>query len=250
MKTNEEWLLWGERDPLWGVASWPGRDKQNTPWTDAEFYALGADWSDFHVHWSQYGLDPVDVLEIGCGAGRITNRLTENFSRVIATDVSDGMLRYARERVLSPIIDWRISDGNRLPASDLAVTAIFSCHVLQHFESTSAQISCFAEMHRVLKSGGTIFVHIPIHQFADWNPAFARIARFGYRAFLALSSLKATIRRAMMRVGGRLYMHGVSIEQRELYTALQRIGFERIEMLTFPIGSNGNLHTCVLATKR
>ncbi len=41
MKTNIEWRLWGKRDPLYGVATWPGREKDGKhPWIDSEFDLL------------------------------------------------------------------------------------------------------------------------------------------------------------------------------------------------------------------
>lgn len=250
MKTNAEWRLWGDRDPLWGVASWEGRDKSGShPWTDAEFYALGDDWQDFRDHWVRYGLRTGSVLEIGCGAGRITNRLAQDFARVTATDVSEGMLRYARERVLGANIEWKMSNGSTLPAEGNSLDAVFSCHVLQHFQSNGAQLDCFAEMRRVLMPGGTLLVHLPIHQFPAPNGRFVKAARLAYTSFKAFGTARAAIKRAAMRAGGKLYMHGISIEQGALYAGLTEMGFDRVEFGTFPVRTNGSLHSVVLATK-
>ena len=66
MLTNVEWKAWGKKDPLWGVASWAGRERNGpNPWTDQEFYELGADWLDFERAWRQtVGYEPGTVLEI------------------------------------------------------------------------------------------------------------------------------------------------------------------------------------------
>jgi hypothetical protein len=63
------------------VASWAGRERNGpNPWTDKEFYELGADWLDFDRLWRQtVGYEPGIVLEIGCGAGRITRMLAGAF---------------------------------------------------------------------------------------------------------------------------------------------------------------------------
>lgn len=100
-----EWRKWGEIDPLFGVASWVGKGRNDAmPWTDKEFYRLGGDdWQDFLGLWQRYGLRPGACAEIGCGAGRITRHLAETFERVEAFDVSDGMVRYAKERIESAI---------------------------------------------------------------------------------------------------------------------------------------------------
>ena len=56
LKTNAEWVEWGRRDPLFGVASWADKQaKGAAPWKDYEFYALGeSDWRDFELHWRAY----------------------------------------------------------------------------------------------------------------------------------------------------------------------------------------------------
>jgi len=89
MKSNIEWEKWGERDPLYAVAAWPGKEKGNkNTWTDDEFYELGAsDWEDFLRHWRHYRLRPAHCLEIGCGAGRITKQMSQTFERVTATTI-------------------------------------------------------------------------------------------------------------------------------------------------------------------
>ena len=101
LKTNEEWKAWGKEDPLHGVASWPGRRQgENNEWTDVDFFNLGkSDWSDFSKRWSYYGYNRESCLEIGCGAGRITKWLPEQFQIVHALDVSMDMINYARRYV-------------------------------------------------------------------------------------------------------------------------------------------------------
>lgn len=42
MRSGIEWRAWGKRDPLFGVATQPGREKTGaTPWTDEESLATG-----------------------------------------------------------------------------------------------------------------------------------------------------------------------------------------------------------------
>lgn len=249
MKTNEEWRLWGDKDPLFGVASWSGRDKSGErPWTDADFYALGDDWLDFAVHWRRYGMPTGTVLEIGCGAGRITRRLTTDFSNVIACDVSKGMLNYAQTRVQAPNVKWLLSDG-LLPAGDRSVDAVFSCHVLQHLPSNEAQLATFRDAYRVLTPGGSLLIHIHMHEFPLGSRSFSRVASTFYRGFLTISNIKATMKRFAMRFGGPPYMHGVSYRQSALYADLAAIGFTDVEFAAFPVRSNGALHTCVMARK-
>lgn len=250
MKTNFEWRLWGERDPLWAVSAWKGRQKDGAnPWTDEEFYKLGEDWKEFSARWDRYGGPRRGVmLEIGCGAGRITNRLAAEFSRVIAADVSDAMLKYAKARVPATNIDWKLSDGARLPAEDSTVDAAFSCHVLQHFENSQAQLDCFREIYRVLRPGATFMIHIPLHAFPPPGP-YTRLARLLYGLNKVLASTKAVIKREMMRRFGTPFMRGLSYELDTLFVDLQAIGFRDVEFVTFHVKSNDHLHSCALGTK-
>src|ERR671936_920920 len=52
-------------------------------------------------------------VEVGCGPGRMTRHLAERFDRVVAVDVSPGMLALAGR---APNIDYRLVSGERLDA--------------------------------------------------------------------------------------------------------------------------------------
>src|SRR5687767_12349594 len=69
-----------------------------------------------------------DVLELACGTGIVTRRLRERIDanfRLVATDVSDAMLAYARAKVKGKI-DWRIADAAALPLKDGTFGAVVS----------------------------------------------------------------------------------------------------------------------------
>jgi len=251
MKSNAEWKIWGKRDPLYGVASWPGRNKHGAnPWTDDEFYRLGEDWLDFKAAWQRtVGFQPGSVLEIGSGAGRITKMLALDFERVIASDVSPDILAYARARIPASNIAWTLSEGDCIPAPDQSVNAVFSCHVFQHFPSNAAQLAMFSEVRRVLKDGGSFFVHMSIHAFPQVNGPFSRLARLEYAAFLRLLSVRAVIRRMLMRIGFRPYMHGVSYEAQRLLSDLSKIGFTDVSISAFTVRTGVGLHCCVSGRK-
>jgi ubiquinone/menaquinone biosynthesis C-methylase UbiE len=173
MKSNIEWKKWGERDPLYAVSTWQGKERGSpNAWTDADFYELGrSDWTDFLRHWQQYGLKPAHCLEIGCGAGRITNQLAQHFRQVTALDVSQHQLDYARNHIPASNVTFTISDGTRLPIGDQVCEAVFSAHVFQHFESHHDAYSVFREIHRALVEGGTLMIHLPLYNLPDTKVA-------------------------------------------------------------------------------
>ena len=249
--SNAEWKVWGKVDPLWGVASWPGRERDGAdPWTDEEFYALGSDWRDFDSAWRKCGRNGAGtVLEIGCGAGRMTRMLAGTFVNVIATDVSEDMINYGRTRVSQGNVEWRLSNGATLPAEDGSVDAVFSCHVLQHFPSNAAQLQSFAEMRRILRSGGTFFVHIPMHAFPVSNAGFRYLARAGYVAYLKAGKAAIALRKLKMLLGGRPFMRGTSYEMQRLVDDVRKLGFEEVSVSMVNVGDDRVLHPCLYGRK-
>ena len=181
--TNEEWRVWGDVDPMFGVAAWSGRRRFETnPWTIEEFQSLGQqDWRDFWALWQRSYLVARDtVMEIGCGAGRISNALADTFAVVHALDVSPGMLDFARRTCRKSNIEWQLFDGISPPLDDRSVDAVFSCHVLQHLPSEDLVWRHFAESFRVLRPGGSLCIHMQVHAFPPVNRMFSRLARRGY----------------------------------------------------------------------
>src|SRR5438876_9939991 len=96
-----------------------------------------------------------DVLELACGTGIVTQRLRErvdsNF-RLVATDVSDAMLAYARNKVKGRI-DWRVADAAALPFKDETFGAVV-CALGVMFVTDKPKL--FSEMRRVLVEGGML----------------------------------------------------------------------------------------------
>lgn len=252
LKTNSEWLEWGRRDPLFGVASWKTKEAGgSTPWTDEEFYALGAsDWKDFEEHWRRYGYTAGTFLEIGCGAGRITKQLALAFKRGHALDVSKDMIGYASRNVTTGNVEWHETQGLTIALDDDSVDAAFSCHVLQHLPSMKAGYDYFREVFRVLKPGGTLMIHLPIHSFPTAvSLKFSALCDLLYRRLLFVSSVRSSYQRLRMKRGGTPPMHGTSYDQAVLYRALLGMRYKRVEFATFAVASNGFPHSFVMATK-
>jgi SAM-dependent methyltransferase len=96
-----------------------------------------------------------DVLELACGTGIVTERLRERIDsnfRLVATDVSDAMLAYARNKVKGKI-DWRVADAAALPFKDETFGAVV-CALGVMFVPDKAKL--FAEIRRVLGEGGLL----------------------------------------------------------------------------------------------
>ena len=248
LSSNIEWKAWGKRDPLYAVASCAEKNKEGlAPWTDAEFYALGkSDWEDFHQKWRHYGLDNSSCIEIGCGAGRITSQLARCFQTVHALDVSEHMLDYARQHVSARNVNFFLSNGAKIPLPDGSVTAVFSCHVFQHFNSLEVARSYFAEIHRVVLPGGSLMVHLPIYAWPDSSRSFQII----HHLQSAISDFKAEMNRWLIGRGiFRPLMRRLVYPLDWLYAELARIGFAGIELIMVSPKSSNDPHAFILARK-
>lgn len=93
------------------------------------------------------------VVEIGCGAGRMT-QFFAGFAEVHAFDVSPEMIERGRAR-LGDGIRWHVGSGAALePLADASIDLVFSYIVFQHVPSRDVIASYVADAARVLRAGG------------------------------------------------------------------------------------------------
>jgi ubiquinone/menaquinone biosynthesis C-methylase UbiE len=230
-KSNIEWEQWGKDDPMFGVASLEGRNKNGSnPWTAQAFYSHGAKcWSEERIRWESYGVRRDACVEIGCGAGRMSKQLATYFGRVVGVDISDSMLTLARQSV--PEATFVQTDGLRIPLLDGSMTAAFSCDVFQHFNEVKLAASYFAELYRVLAPGSTLMIHMPVYamprDFSASLEAIYRVWRLLYQRYFALR--RAAIRLRLGRLS-RPFMYGVQYERQWVFDSLHKAGFEEVKI--------------------
>jgi len=130
-------------------------------WTDEEFFRSGQ-----AVVWEEIlndminicqGKDPkrMRVVEIGCGAGRVTRALAEVFGEVHGVDVSREMVKLAR-KALSRQPNAFIHKNNGMDLRmlrDGQFDFAFSCIVFQHIPNPQVIENYVREVHRVLRPG-------------------------------------------------------------------------------------------------
>jgi SAM-dependent methyltransferase len=102
---------------------------------------------------------PGDVLEIACGTGAVSRRLRERLDpgvRLVATDLSEAMLAYARGKV-SGKIDWQVADAAALPFPDASFGTVVCAFGVMFVPDKKA---LFQGMRRVLRAGGTLLFNV------------------------------------------------------------------------------------------
>src|ERR1700730_839693 len=151
-------------------ADWDERARENAryyvstgkkDWTDEEFFRSGEQTVSEEILTDMInicqGKDPkqMKVLEIGCGAGRITRALAGLFGEVHAVDVSGEMVEQAKA-ALADRPNAHVYQNN---GKDLAVVGdrvfdfAFSTIVFQHIPSYEVIETYVREVHRLLRPG-------------------------------------------------------------------------------------------------
>jgi len=103
------------------------------------------------------------LLDIGCGSGRMTEFMAEDFYETIGIDISREMINQARER-LEDITNVKFieSDGENIPLPNESIGMAFSYLVFQHMKTREMVESNFREVYRILKPGGLFKVRVRI----------------------------------------------------------------------------------------
>jgi ubiquinone/menaquinone biosynthesis C-methylase UbiE len=96
------------------------------------------------------------ALEIGCGPGRLIKPLSRHFGEIHGVDVSDEMIRLARERLADiPHAHFHATNGASLAQfADDSFEFVYSYAVFQHIPSRDVVLEYMRETARVLKPGG------------------------------------------------------------------------------------------------
>lgn len=124
--------------------------KSNTAWIRGFLNGHNVDWKDKRV------------VELGCGAGRMTEFIANDARHVQAVDISAEMLKRLHKRLrhkknietLCIIRDYSV-------ISDISTDLIISFLVFQHTPEDMVE-RLFQDGHRILKAGGYYFFQIPL----------------------------------------------------------------------------------------
>lgn len=96
------------------------------------------------------------VLDVGCGAGFLSNYLAGVGLNVTGLDASQASLDVAARHDITGKATYLLGDALRLPFDDASFDVVCAMDFLEHVEDPAAVV---AEVARVLRPGGTFFFH-------------------------------------------------------------------------------------------
>src|SRR5918999_6613194 len=103
------------------------------------------------------------AVELGCGVGRFSRALSRRFDEVVGVDVSEEMVRNARELKPAdsyPRLRFVANDGMSLPVEDASADFVFSYEVFQHMPSREVIAANLRDVARALRPDGVALIHV------------------------------------------------------------------------------------------
>ena len=111
------------------------------------------------------------VVDAGCGGLAMTLQLAQCQSRVLAIDPDPIQAALNRKTTAIPNVQFVETGAQSIPAEDRSVDGVFFCYSLHHVPAR-LHSPVFAEVFRVLKQGGFLYVieptDSPLNQVIKW----------------------------------------------------------------------------------
>lgn len=162
---NDVYDTYGDRwyeaddDP---VALLRAESKTKSPWIIAQMKQLGFVTSE------------TKVLDVGCGAGFLSNELAKLGVQVTGVDLSEESLKVAHKYDATKSVHYQSADAYKLPFADQSFDVLTAMDFLEHVEHPDQIITEFS---RVLRPGGIFIFHtfnrnflayVVIIKFVEW----------------------------------------------------------------------------------
>lgn len=110
-------------------------------------------------------LHSVELLDVGCGGGFLSNELAKSGLRVTGVDLSETSLATAARFDTTGRVRYLAADAYRMPFADATFDVVTAMDFLEHVERPADVIREFS---RVLKPGGLFLFHTFNRNWMAW----------------------------------------------------------------------------------
>lgn len=145
---GERWYT-AQDDP---VALLRAESRWRNPWIAAELRRA-------------FGAQAVNVLDVGCGAGFLSNHLAATGFQVSGLDASAESLAVARRYDATASVRYELGDAYQLPFAAGSFQAVCAMDFLEHVDEPARVV---AECARVLQPGGLFFFATFNRNWLSW----------------------------------------------------------------------------------
>ncbi|MGD9676757.1 MAG: class I SAM-dependent methyltransferase [Vulcanibacillus sp.] len=115
------------------------------------------EWIDFtNAIIEKYGINPKEIIDIGCGTGNLSIPLSKLGYEMIGVDLSNEMLAIAKEKMILNNVSFLLIEQDMLEL-DLDITAkliISYCDSLNYLSGIEEIKTAFTKIHKHLGMGG------------------------------------------------------------------------------------------------
>lgn len=176
--SKEKWNNFASENPLYYVMTDYGADI-----SEEKFRETGQkDFLEFfesdEILQSKMPWNEKSILEIGCGAGRISEFLASVSKTFTGLDISEGMIEKAKQRVKSENAKFISTNGTKYPIPDNSIDIVFSFITFQHMPDRNTVFENVSEVSRSLKAGGVAKIQFrgaPASKSSQfYGPSFTR----------------------------------------------------------------------------
>lgn len=171
------------------------------------------------------GERPLTVVDLGCGVGRFTPALADEFGGpVYGVEPSAGMRQQAVEGATHPRVTYLDGAAEAIPLPDASCDLALLFLSFHHFAD---QAGSLRELARVLKPGGAVLLRT---QFADLMPDLP-----WYRYFPSARSVDAGMYRSLAEVRALATGAGLIPDEQPVWVPVEehstlRTSYERIKL--------------------
>lgn len=160
----------------------------------------------------------MNILDVGCGTGNFSIKLTKMGCKVTGIDISDNMLDIARKKAAEENLDIKFlhMDLNDLKFEENEFDAVFSMAAFEFIDDEDAPKG-LEGMLRVVKEGGQVLIGT-ISSNSSWgklyqDEKFNKDTVFKYAKFKTLDDMKSWNKEKLVDSGQCLFISPLSPEE-------------------------------------